>query len=209
MTPPREAAEAVGAVYVGRPSRWGNPFKMLRGAAPDHAVRPRGLALGVPRCNRATRRAIVGSVADLPPGTLAPKQQRAAEILARGLPGPVTDLLAKELKVNRRTAVRWKHDPAIQAEVARIRSERVQGARAALEMLLGRAVDVIREALDGDSAERLRAAEAVLDRCGLPRDKGGRHTVDVTSAGHPIEGVTPQALVEAVALLRERVKEGT
>jgi hypothetical protein len=83
---------------------------------------------------------------------------------------------AEELGVHRSTCWRWLRDPRVQAELRKGRAELQSAARAGLVAASLEAVRYLRQVVSDPGASvnaRLRAACAVLDRCGVSKGAEG------------------------------------
>ncbi len=90
----------------------------------------------------------------------------------------------KAIGIHRSTPHKWSNRAEIEQCVAILQSNALKAAKVSLENLCIEAVKALKKSL-GDRAHRVRAAEAILDRAGLPRAQ----SVDVTSGGEPIKAV--------------------
>jgi hypothetical protein len=100
---------------------------------------------------------------DTPDWTLTPQQETAVDLLASGK--TVTDT-AQAIEVTRQTVSEWlNHHPAFQAALNQRRQELWEGVIDTLRGLLPKALDVLKQELDGETP--LPAAIQVLKSCGI------------------------------------------
>ena len=118
---------------------------------------------------------------------------RAQEILDRAsdiqyqyvikrLTEPTLAHAARAIGLHRTTPTKWDNINELEEAVKLLRPDVLESAKQALEDLTLEAVKALGEAL-GDKSHRVRAAQAILDRVGLP----AQSAVDVTSGGEPIK----------------------
>ena len=99
---------------------------------------------------------------------LAPRQERAAVLLARGL--RASEIL-EELDVGRTTLWEWRRLPAFLARFNEELEEAHEALRSRIRCVQLKALDVVEEALDSPKAdlrERLAAARIAASLCPLP-----------------------------------------
>ena len=104
--------------------------------------------------------------------TLNAKQEVALDCLLSG--GTISEA-ATRARVSRQTASGWaNHDDAFLSEWQRRREERAKAVRAELQSAATEAVDallaVVRDPT-ANASDRVKAATAILDRCGLTAPK--------------------------------------
>ena len=106
----------------------------------------------------------------------APPPRRPGEIPAE-VPillanGETCAAIAERFGVGKATAIRWKDDPGTRERIEEIHAELRRAAVARGKALLRKAVAVVEEVLADDEQPgpvRLKAAEIVFDRWGLPK----------------------------------------
>lgn len=138
-----------------------------------------------------------------------PRRLRAYELLAAGIG---IRAIARELKVKPDTVMGWRDSSEGQREVAAFAAKLAdvrEGAIVAAEKRLGalaaRAVDTLGELLDcEDPNVRLKAAQAIADRGGLPKTE----RVENAAAPEDLSGFTDDELAEYERLKR-RAKGAT
>lgn len=95
-------------------------------------------------------------------GNVRPVENREAAIIALAR-GATTDQAAAEAGVTSRTVRRWLADPAVSAEVRRLRADLLNQVVGALSDAAVDAVHTLRGALGADSENvRVRAAQTIL-----------------------------------------------
>lgn len=95
-------------------------------------------------------------------GNVLPVENREAAIIALAR-GATTDQAAAEAGVTSRTVRRWLADPAVSAEVRRLRADLLNQVVGALSDAAVDAVHTLRDALGADSENvRVRAAQTIL-----------------------------------------------
>ena len=110
-------------------------------------------------------------------------------VIAR-LTHPTRSAAARSIGMNRSSPSNWDNLAELEEAVFLLRPDVIEAAKLALVELALDAVGALGDAL-GDKAHRVRAAQAILDRVGLP----AASSVDVTSKG---QSLTPIAFVEVV-----------
>ena len=98
---------------------------------------------------------------------------------------------ARALGMHRTSPHNWDNLPELEEAVKLLRPDVIEVARSAIVNWALDAVEALGDALN-DKSHRVRAAQAILDRAGLP----AMSQVDVTSKG---QSLTPIAFVEVVA----------
>ena len=118
---------------------------------------------------------------------------RAQEILGRAtdvqykyviarMTHPTRSAAARSIGLNRSSPSHWDNLDELEEAVKLLRPDVIEAAKLALVELALDAVGALGDAL-GDKAYRVRAAQAILNRVGLP----AQSAVDVTSGGEPIK----------------------
>ena len=97
---------------------------------------------------------------------------------------------ARALGLSRSTPTKWDNLDELEEAVILLRPDVIEAAKMALVELALEAVGALGDALE-DKAHRVRAAQTILDRAGLP----AQSNVDVTSGG---ERLQPISFVEIV-----------
>ena len=115
----------------------------------------------------------------LPQLTSIQRRYISARLLCDSIPEA-----CKLIGIHRSTPHGWPNLAEIEQCVAILQSNALKAAKVSLEDLCLEAVKALKKSL-GDRAHRVRAAEAILDRAGLPRAS----SVDVTSGGEPVRAV--------------------
>lgn len=142
---------------------------------------------------------------------------KAALLWVRGL--SKVDI-AEELGISRKTVAEWLALPEVQEEVAALQQGMRESARRAGTALVGKVARVWDAALDADSGEvckrcggglpdhaiRLRAADSVADRFGLPKTEVQEVVASLTMADKDDAAVEREVLTEAAAILDRQGK---
>jgi len=92
-------------------------------------------------------------------------QLLAIPMVANGMTGKA---IAKELKVTEETVSRWKQVPEFQAGVNAILKDTMESARDRLRCLVGKALDTLEDAIDGDDLsikDKVNASFKILSLC--------------------------------------------
>jgi len=93
------------------------------------------------------------------------KQLLAIPMVANGMTGKA---IAMELKVTEETVSRWKKIPEFQAAVNTILKDAMDSARERLRGLIGKALNTLGDAIDGDELpqkDKVNAAFKILTLC--------------------------------------------
>jgi len=93
------------------------------------------------------------------------RQLLAVEMAAAGARGKA---IAKQLKVTEETVSRWKQVPEFQAGVNAILKDTMESARDRLRCLVGKALETLEGAIDGDDLpikEKVNASFKILSLC--------------------------------------------
>lgn len=140
-----------------------------------------------------------------------------AEMVCRG---STHEEIAAVLGVHRSTISRQIDTPEVQEEIDRITREARKWARQRAMALLGKVSSVWSEALDAtagdlckkcgtpqpDHAVRLRAADSVADRFGLPKSEVQEVVASLSMAEKADDEIEREVLAEAAAILDRRGK---
>lgn len=137
------------------------------------------------------------------PKPVHPRRRRAYELLAAGIGVRAT---ARELKVKHETVIHWRDSDegqreiaAFAAKLADVREGAIVAAEKRLGALAARAVDTLGELLEcEDPNVRLKAAQAIADRGGLPKTE----RVENAAAPEDLSGFTDDELAEYERLKR-------
>ena len=90
----------------------------------------------------------------------------------------------RKMGLNRTTPHHWDNLEQLEEVVTAIQIDQIDGARWALTNLSVDAVKALKQGL-GERANRVRAADSILDRVGIPKQSA----MDVTSGGETIKAV--------------------
>lgn len=140
-----------------------------------------------------------------------------AEMLCQGR---TQEEIAKVIGVHRSTISRQVDSPEVQEEVERLTREARKWARQRAVAMLGKVATVWSEALDATSGDfckkcgepqadhgiRLRAADSVADRFGLPKAEVQEVVASLSMAEKADDEIEREVLAEAAAILDRRGK---
>ena len=138
-----------------------------------------------------------------------PRRRRAYELLATGV---AVRAIARELNVKHETVLNWRDSEegqreikAFAAKLADVREGVIVAAEKRLGALASRAVDTLGELLEcEDPNVRLKAAQAIADRGGLPKTE----RVESAAAPEDLSSFSDEEL-ELYERLKRRAKGAT
>lgn len=135
--------------------------------------------------------------------SLKPQQLAVIDLM---LEGHTLNEIGKTIGAAKQTIWRWRQDPVFKEELERKRESRIPELRARVEGAGHQALDVLIEVMNDPTAScgnRVRAAVAVLNRCGMEvqKDVQAEETVTVTA---PREGESAEAFLTRLTALAKK-----